>query len=162
MPQRDVLGERKKKRRRRRRKKEKNLPANYPPARRPRICKFFKRLSKTVKIKQQVKTCNHSCRRATLTLDIHEIARFAQHTGGSYCESRQYRCFLKTNVFRLDLKEERFGASGRSSGREFQVTGSMYEKARFPYLLSLMRGTVMRPAGRLIEREKISQVGRRR
>ena len=31
-------------------------------------------------------------------------------------------------------------------GRKFQVTGPMYEKARFPYLLSLTRGTVMRPA----------------
>ena len=47
---------------------------------------------------------------------------------------------------RLDLKEGRLGASHRCLGREFQVTGPMYEKARFPYLLSLMRGTVMRPA----------------
>ena len=46
----------------------------------------------------------------------------------------------------MDLKEGRLGASRRGLGREFQVTGPMYEKARFPYLLSLMRGTVMRPA----------------
>ena len=48
--------------------------------------------------------------------------------------------------FRLDLKEGRLGASRRGLGREFQVASPMYEKARFPYLLSLMRGTVMRPA----------------
>ena len=153
-PTKMCFGKKKKKKERER----KNLPANYLPARRPRICRFFRRLSKTVKIKQQV---NHSCRRATLRLDVQEFVRFAQHTGGSYCESLRYRCFLKTNVFRLDLKEARLGASGRGSGREFQVTGSMYEKARFLYLLSLMRGAVTRPAGRLIERE-ISQVGRRR
>ena len=62
------------------------------------------------------------------------------------CESRKYRCFLKRNVFRLDLKEGRLGASRRGLGREFQVTGPVCEKARFPYLLTLMRGTVMRPA----------------
>ena len=39
---------------------------------------------------------------------------------------------------------QRFGGGG--GGREFQVTGPVYEKAGFPYLLSLMRGTVMRPA----------------
>ena len=35
---------------------------------------------------------------------------------------------------------------GGDLGREFQVTGPTYEKARFPYLLTLKRGTVMRPA----------------
>ena len=53
---------------------------------------------------------------------------------------------LKRNVFRLDLKEGKLGASRRGLGREFQVTGRMYEEARFPYLLSFMRRTVMRPA----------------
>ncbi len=52
----------------------------------------------------------------------------------------------KRDVFRLDLKEKRLGASRRGLGREIKVTGRMYQKARFPYLLSLMRGTVMRPA----------------
>ena len=75
-----------------------------------------------------------------------ENVSFAQHPGGSDCKSRQYRCFLKRNVFGLDLKEGRLGASRRGLGRKFQVTGPMCEKARFPYLLSLMRGTVMRPA----------------
>ena len=79
-------------------------------------------------------------------IQIYRKLRFAQHPCGSDCESRQYRCFLKWNVFRLDLKEGRLGASRRGLGREFQVTGPMYEKACFPYLLSLMRGTVMRPA----------------
>ena len=74
--------------------------------------------------------------------DIQEIVSFAQHPCGSDCESRQYRCFLKRNVFGLDLKEGRLGASRRGLGREFQVTGPMYEKAR----LSLMRETAMRPA----------------
>ena len=78
--------------------------------------------------------------------DIQETVSFAQHPCGSDCESHQYRCFLKRNVSRLDLKEGRLGASRRGLGREFQVTGPMYEKACFPYLLSLMRGTVMRPA----------------
>ena len=41
---------------------------------------------------------------------------------------------MKRNIFRLDLKEGRLGASRRGLGREFQVTGPMYEKARFPYL----------------------------
>ena len=36
--------------------------------------------------------------------DILESVSFAQHPGGSDCESRQYRCFLKRNDFRLDLK----------------------------------------------------------
>ena len=84
------------------------------------------------------------CTRYTGYTDIQETVSFAQHPCGS--ESRQYRCFLKRNVFRLDLKEGRLGASRRGVGREFQVTGPMYEKTRFPYLLSLMRGTVMRPA----------------
>ena len=52
----------------------------------------------------------------------------------------------KRDAFRLDLKEKRPGASRRSLGRKIKVTGRMHEKARFPYLLSLMRGTVMRPA----------------
>ena len=45
------------------------------------------------------------------------------------------------------FEEKRFqiGFEG-GLGREFQVTGPMYEKARFPYLLSLKRGTIMRPA----------------
>ena len=34
----------------------------------------------------------------------------------------------------------------RRLGREFPVTGPMREKTRFPCLLSLMRGTVMRPS----------------
>ena len=55
----------------------------------------------------------------------------------------QYRCLLKKTVFRLDFKK-RFGAPCKYFGREFQVTGPMYEKTRFPYLESLMRGTVMR------------------
>ena len=84
--------------------------------------------------------------RYTEYTDIQETVSFAQHPGGSDCESHQYRCFLKRNVFRLDLKEGRLGASRRGLGREFQVTGPMYEKARFPYLLSLMHGTVMRLA----------------
>ena len=78
--------------------------------------------------------------------DIQETVSFAQHPGGLDYGSRQYRCFLKRNIFRLDLKEGRLGASRRGLGREFQVTGPMYEKARFPYLLSLMHETVMRPA----------------
>ena len=81
--------------------------------------------------------------------DIQETVSFAQHPGGSDYESRQYRCFLKRNIFRLDLKEGRLGASRRGwggGGGEFQVTGPVCEKARFPYLLSLMRETVMRPA----------------
>ena len=78
--------------------------------------------------------------------DIQETVSFAQHPGRLDYESRQYRCFLKRNIFRLDLKEGRLGASRRGLGREFQVTGPMYEKARFPYLLSLMHETVMRPA----------------
>ena len=79
-------------------------------------------------------------------IQIYRKLSFAQNPCGSDCESRQYRCFLKWHVFRLDLKEGRLGASRRGLGREFQVTGPMYEKACFPYLLSLMRGTVMRPA----------------
>ena len=46
----------------------------------------------------------------------------------------------------MDLKEKIRGALRLGSGMEFQAAGLMYEKARFPYLLSLMRGTVMRPA----------------
>ena len=42
--------------------------------------------------------------------------------------------------------EGRLGASCRGLGREYQVTGPVYEKAGCPYVLSLMRGTVMRPA----------------
>ena len=42
----------------------------------------------------------------------------------------------------MDLKDGRLGASRRGLGREFQVTGPMYQKAHFPYLLNLMRGTV--------------------
>ena len=52
----------------------------------------------------------------------------------------------KRDVFRLDLKEKRLGASRRGLGREIKVTGRMHEKARFPYLFSLTRGTVMRSA----------------
>ena len=37
---------------------------------------------------------------------------------------------------------QRFGGGGGG----FQVTGPVCEKACFPYLLSLMRGTVIRPA----------------
>ena len=44
-----------------------------------------------------------------------------------------HRCFLKKNVFRLDLREERLGASRRGLGREFQVPGPMHEKARFNF-----------------------------
>ena len=47
---------------------------------------------------------------------------------------------------RFQIGSGRLGASRRGLGTEFQVTDPMYEKARFPYLLSLMRGTVMRPA----------------
>ena len=52
----------------------------------------------------------------------------------------------KRDVFRLDLKEKRLGASRRGLGRESrsQVV-CMRIKARFLYLLSLMRGTVMSP-----------------
>ena len=35
---------------------------------------------------------------------------------------------------------------GGGGGGGFQVKGLMYEKVRFPYLLSLMRGKVMRPS----------------
>ena len=55
--------------------------------------------------------------------DIQEAVSFVQHTCGSGCESRQYRCFLKRNVFRLDLKEERLGAPRKVLGREVQVSG---------------------------------------
>ena len=77
---------------------------------------------------------------------IQETVSFAQHPCGSDCESRQYRSSLKRNVFRLDLKEGRLGASRRGLGRELPVTGPVCEKARFQYFLSLMRGIVMRPA----------------
>ena len=70
------------------------------------------------------------------TLDPQETVSFAQRPGGSDCECPQDRCFLKQNVFRLDLKEERLGAQHGGLGREFQVTGPM---------LSLMHGTVMKP-----------------
>ena len=76
--------------------------------------------------------------------DTQENVSFAQHPGGSDCKSRQYRCFLNRNVFRLDLKEGRLRASRRGLGRELQVTGPVCEEARFPYFLSLMRGIVMR------------------
>ena len=41
-----------------------------------------------------------------------------------------------------------FSGGGGGWGGEggFQVKGLMYEKVRFPYLLSLMRGKVMRPS----------------
>ena len=54
--------------------------------------------------------------------------------------------FFKRNVFRLNMKEEILGASLRGLGMEIQVTGYMYDKVRFPCLLSLMRVTAMRPA----------------
>ena len=87
---------------------------------------------------------------------MQETVRFAQHPGGSDCESCQYRCFLKRNVFRLDLKEGRLGASRRGLGKEFQATGTMYGKACFPYLLNLMRGTVL---SWKVDREKIRSAG---
>ena len=59
------------------------------------------------------------------TLDPQEIVSFAQHPGGSDCECPQDRCFLKQNVFRSDLKEERLGAQHGGLGREFQVTDPM-------------------------------------
>ena len=52
---------------------------------------------------------------------------------------------FERNIFRLDMKEERLGASIRGLGREFQVTDPMFEKARFLYLLNFMRGAVMNP-----------------
>ena len=58
----------------------------------------------------------------------------------------KYRTALCNNYSVLSEKRGRLGASRRCLGREFQVTGPMYEKARFPYLLSLMRGSVIRPA----------------
>ena len=60
--------------------------------------------------------------------DIQETVSFAQHPCGSDCKSRE--CFLKRNVFRLDLKEGRltWGITLRfGEGREFQVTSPMYE-----------------------------------
>ena len=38
------------------------------------------------------------------------------------------------------------------------MTGPMYEKARFPYLLSLMRGTVMRPASAERRERKVDRL----
>jgi len=69
------------------------------------------------------------------------------------------------NVFRLDLREERLGASRRGLGREFQVRHPMYDKKRFSVLVEFdacsshetyVCGT--QRAGRLIDRKKIMQV----
>ena len=72
---------------------------------------------------------------------------------------------LKRNVFKLDLKEDRLGTLCRGFGREYQVAVPMSEKERFPYLLSLMRGTVMRPASaerreREVDRQREDQTSR--
>ena len=92
--------------------------------------------------------------RSALTLDTLKNTSFAQHPGGFDCElmfSVQmlffffFFFFFKTNVSRLDLKD-RLGSSLRGLGTEFQVTGPIHEKARFPYLLNLIRGAIMRPA----------------
>ena len=37
--------------------------------------------------------------------DIQETVSFAQQPGGSDCKSRQYRWFLKRNLFRLEALE---------------------------------------------------------
>ena len=56
-----------------------------------------------------------------------------------------YIFIFKRNLFRLDL-EERLEASRTDLGTEFQATGPMDKITRFPYLLSLMRETILRPA----------------
>ena len=70
----------------------------------------------------------------------------------------------------MDLKEKIRGALRLGSGMEFQAAGLMYEKARFPYLFSLLRGTVsdetmysvcgMQRERRLRDSEKMRHVGR--
>ena len=71
--------------------------------------------------------------------DIQETVSFAQHPCGSDCKSRQYRCFLKRKRFQA-------GFEGGETWGIMQRFGEEIPGHRFPYLLSLMRGTVMRPA----------------
>ena len=72
---------------------------------------------------------------------------------------------LKRTVSRLDLTGGKAQEHHIGLGMKFQVTGPLYEKACFPYLLSLRHETSicgMQRAGRVTDSEKIRQVGRKR
>ena len=110
------------------------------------------------------------CARTTQDIEIYiQIYRklsFAQHPCGSDSESHQYGCFLKRNVFRMDLKEGRLGASCRGLGMDsrscvWESTLSIFVEFDVwnSHETSICR---TQRAGRLIDREKIREVSRSR
>ena len=90
-------------------------------------------------------------------LDTQETISFAQHPGVSNCECKcpQYRFLLllllllfSSCCFQVERLQDFDGGKtfhrvGVWGGNSMSLHGPMYERARFPYFLSLMRGRVM-------------------